>query len=77
MSPVAVARTPALFVGHGNPMNALADNTWTRAWRSIGDTLPRPRAVLAISAHWSVRGTRVTTAAQSQTIHDFGGFPAE
>ena len=71
------ARLPALFLGHGSPMNALADNAWTHAWRSIGEALPRPRAVLAISAHWYLRGTRVTAMAQPKTIHDFGGFPAE
>jgi 4,5-DOPA dioxygenase extradiol len=68
---------PALFVGHGNPMNALQRNAWTDAWRSIGRSIPRPRAVLAVSAHWYVRGTRVTAVERPETIHDFGGFPAE
>jgi 4,5-DOPA dioxygenase extradiol len=68
---------PALFVGHGNPMNALSDNEWTRAWAALGARLPRPRAVLAISAHWYLPGTRVTASASPRTIHDFGGFPRE
>jgi 4,5-DOPA dioxygenase extradiol len=68
---------PALFVGHGNPMNALLDNAYTRAWAALGAALPRPRAVLAISAHWYVPGTAVTAMAEPRTIHDFGGFPRE
>jgi 4,5-DOPA dioxygenase extradiol len=68
---------PALFIGHGNPMNALSDNDWTRAWAALGARLPKPRAVLAISAHWYVPGTRVTTSAAPRTIHDFGGFARE
>jgi 4,5-DOPA dioxygenase extradiol len=66
---------PALFFGHGNPLNALASNAWTEAWRSIGERLPRPRAILAISAHWFVPGTAVTANERPRTIHDFGGFP--
>ncbi|NCT68707.1 MAG: 4,5-DOPA dioxygenase extradiol [Rhodanobacteraceae bacterium] len=66
---------PALFFGHGNPLNALASNAWTEAWRSIGERLPRPQAILAISAHWYVPGTAVTANARPRTIHDFGGFP--
>lgn len=66
---------PALFLGHGNPMNALQSNAWTEAWRSLGRSMPRPRAVLAVSAHWYVRGTRVTAVERPETIHDFGGFP--
>jgi 4,5-DOPA dioxygenase extradiol len=69
------ARLPAVFVGHGNPMNALADNGWTRAWAALGSALPRPRAVLAISAHWYVPVTAVTAQPAPRTIHDFGGFP--
>ncbi len=68
---------PALFVGHGNPLNALRVNPWTTAWTTIGRSIPRPRAVLVVSAHWYVRGTRVTAEERPKTIHDFGGFPAE
>jgi 4,5-DOPA dioxygenase extradiol len=69
------ARLPAVFLGHGNPMNALAANGWTRAWAVLGAALPRPRAVLAISAHWYVPATAVTAQPTPRTIHDFGGFP--
>lgn len=68
-------RMPALFLGHGNPMNALEENRYTAAWRQAGATLPRPRAIIAVSAHWYTRGTAVTAMAQPKTIHDFGGFP--
>jgi 4,5-DOPA dioxygenase extradiol len=68
---------PAVFVGHGNPLNALQENDWTRAWAALGAALPRPRAVLAISAHWYIGGTAVTAMAAPRTIHDFGGFPRE
>jgi 4,5-DOPA dioxygenase extradiol len=71
-------RVPAVFLGHGNPMNALHENAWTRAWAALGASLvPRPRAVLAISAHWYVPGTAVTAMPAPRTIHDFGGFPRE
>jgi 4,5-DOPA dioxygenase extradiol len=66
---------PALFIGHGSPMNALEDNMFTRGWRDVAATLPRPRAILCISAHWESRGTWVQAAAAPQTIHDFRGFP--
>jgi 4,5-DOPA dioxygenase extradiol len=68
---------PALFLGHGNPMNAIQDNAWTRGWRRLGEELPRPRAILAVSAHWYAPETAVTSAAAPRTIHDFGGFPRE
>jgi 4,5-DOPA dioxygenase extradiol len=71
------ARLPAVFFGHGNPMNALAQNGWTRAWSALGAELPRPRAVLAVSAHWYLPGTHVTAMDAPRTIHDFGGFPRE
>ena len=67
---------PALFVGHGSPMNAIEDNAFSRAWQAEGRALPRPAAILCISAHWETDGTRVTAQAQPRTIHDFGGFPA-
>jgi 4,5-DOPA dioxygenase extradiol len=68
---------PAIFFGHGNPMNALAANAYTDAWRRIGAETPRPRAVLCISAHWYVPVTAVTMGTAPRTIHDFGGFPRE
>jgi 4,5-DOPA dioxygenase extradiol len=71
------ARVPTLFVGHGNPLNALADNEWTRAWAALGERRPRPRAILAVSAHWYVPGVAVTAMSAPRTIHDFGGFPHE
>jgi 4,5-DOPA dioxygenase extradiol len=72
------ARLPAIFLGHGNPMNALSENAWTLAWSALGAALsPRPRAVLAVSAHWYIAGTAVTAMAAPRTIHDFGGFPRE
>jgi 4,5-DOPA dioxygenase extradiol len=70
-------RMPTVFFGHGNPMNALHDNDWTRGWAAIGASLPRPCAVLSISAHWYLPGTAVTATTAPRTIHDFGGFPRE
>jgi len=71
----ATARMPALFVGHGNPMNAIEDNAWSRAQQALAARLPRPRAILAVSAHWFVDGLHATGAERPRTIHDFGGFP--
>ena len=68
---------PALFFGHGNPMNALQRNDWTEAWKAIGASLPRPRAIVCISAHWYLPATLVTAMTAPRTIHDFGGFPRE
>src|SRR5713226_4812135 len=68
---------PAIFFGHGNPMNALMENPYTEAWRRIGEDTARPRAILSISAHWFVPGTGVTISTAPRTIHDFGGFPRE
>jgi 4,5-DOPA dioxygenase extradiol len=68
---------PAIFFGHGNPMNALSTNDYTEGWADIGKRLPRPNAVLAISAHWYFPATAVTANPAPPTIHDFGGFPRE
>jgi len=69
------SRMPVVFFGHGNPMNAIQENAWTQSWAAIGAELPRPSAVLCISAHWYLPATAVTAVAQPRTIHDFGGFP--
>ena len=66
---------PAVFFGHGNPMNALQDNDYTRGWAAIGREVPRPKSILSISAHWYIPGTSVTAMPAPRTIHDFGGFP--
>jgi 4,5-DOPA dioxygenase extradiol len=68
---------PAIFFGHGNPMNALLKNEYTDAWKRLGQTMVRPKAILSISAHWFVTETGVTIATAPRTIHDFGGFPRE
>lgn len=68
-------KMPVLFVGHGSPMNAIEDNEFSQKWRQIAKNIPKPVAVLCISAHWLTRGTFVTAAPQLETIHDFGGFP--
>ncbi len=66
---------PVLFVGHGNPMNAIEENEFTLGWQNEGKTIPTPNAILCISAHWETKGTFVTAMEKPQTIHDFGGFP--
>lgn len=68
---------PTVFFGHGNPMYAISENAYTDAWRQIGERTPKPRAILAISAHWFVPRTAVTMSTAPRTIHDFGGFPPE
>lgn len=70
-------RMPAIFFGHGNPLNALLRNQYTEAWSNIGNSLPGPKAVLCVSAHWYLPATQVTAMARPRTIHDFGGFPRE
>ena len=69
------SRMPVVFFGHGSPMNALADNAVTQAWARIAGAMPRPRAILCISAHWETRGSAVTAMEKPRTIHDFGRFP--
>lgn len=68
---------PALFVGHGSPMNGIEDNLFSNYWKKLGRELPKPNAVLVISAHWLTKGTYITAMEKPQTIHDFGGFPQE
>ena len=68
---------PAIFFGHGNPMNALRENVWTLGWTQIGRSIPRPRAILSVSAHWYIPSVAVTAMESPRTIHDFGGFPRD
>ncbi len=68
-------RMPAIFWAHGNPMLTLSDNPYTQAYRALAARLPKPRAILVVSAHWVTTGVHVTTSAQPVTLHDFGGFP--
>ena len=68
-------KMPMLFVGHGSPMNAIEDNEFSNRWKLLGKEIPKPAAVLCISAHWLTRGTAITAMEHPKTIHDFGGFP--
>ncbi len=68
-------KMPVMFIGHGNPMNAIEDNVYHKSWEAMGKALPRPQAILSVSAHWLTTGTKVTAMSHPKTIHDFGGFP--
>lgn len=68
---------PAMFIGHGSPMNSIENNEFSNSWQHIGREIPQPRAVIVVSAHWCTKGTRVTAMDFPKTIHDFGGFPKE
>lgn len=70
-------RMPVMFIGHGSPMNAIENNIFSRTWEDLGKSIPTPKAVLVISAHWLTKGTAVTAMPNPKTIHDFGGFPDE
>lgn len=71
----STSKMPVIFAGHGNPMNAIQHNSFTEGWETSVQDIPKPKAILCISAHWETRGTKVTAMDMPQTIHDFGGFP--
>lgn len=68
---------PAIFVGHGSPMNAIETNSFTETWKKLGEDYPRPKLIICISAHWETKGTYLTAMPHPKTIHDFGGFPLQ
>ena len=72
-----IKKMPALFVGHGSPMNAIEDNEYSRGWKEIAKKFPRPEAILSVSAHWYTDGTKVSDAANPETVYDMYGFPDE
>ncbi len=72
---ISIPRLPTLFIGHGSPLTAFEDNRYTRGWAALAAAIPKPRAILCVSAHWYTRGTAITAMAQPRTIHDFHGFP--
>jgi 4,5-DOPA dioxygenase extradiol len=71
------SKYPALFIGHGSPMNGIEGNEFSQTWKAMGTAIPKPKAVLVISAHWLTQGTHITAMDHPKTIHDFGGFPQE
>lgn len=72
---MANPKMPVLFLGHGSPMNAIEDNAWRRSWQALGKRLPRPEAILCVSAHWETEGAGLSSHPRPETIHDFYGFP--
>jgi 4,5-DOPA dioxygenase extradiol len=70
-------RMPALFVGHGSPLNAIQNNIYTSGWEEIAGEIPKPRAILSVSAHWVTEGTRINSAENPKTLYDMYGFPEE
>lgn len=72
-----MTKMPVLFIGHGSPMNAIEDNEYSRTWRSIAEKIPKPEAILSISAHWFTKGTKVMNEEEPKTIYDMYGFPKE
>ena len=72
-----MSKMPVVFEGHGSPMNAIEDNEYSRTWKSIGKRIPKPEAILSISAHWYTKGTKIQNEEQTETIYDMYGFPKE